>query len=136
MRFMRRRESSATVSVILCDDEETVRLMLRKALERDGRFTVVGEASTGKEALEQVGEHRPDALLLDLGMPDTTGVAVLRSLRESFPELKIVVVSGFSAMGDEVIDMGANSFVSKSARAKDVIAALTESLWAEDLASA
>lgn len=136
MRFMRNKESSAAATVILCDDEETVRLMLRKALERDGRFSVIGEASTGKEAMQQVDEHRPDALLLDLGMPDTTGVAVLRALRESFPDLKIVVVSGFSAMGDEVVDMGANSFVSKSARAKDVIAALTDSLWAEDLASA
>lgn len=123
-----KKSPAFSASVVLCDDQEPVRTMFRKALERDGRFEVVAEASNGDEAMEAVEEHRPDALLLDFGMPGKSGVAVLRSLRDKFPELKIVVVSGFSAMESEAIDMGANSFVSKSARTKDVISALTDSL--------
>ena len=103
--------------------------MFRKAFDKDGRLEVVAEAADGKQAIEAVAKHRPDALLLDFGMPGTSGVEVLRSLREQNPDMAIVVVSGFSAMGEEAMQMGATAFISKSDRVADAIQALVKSVW-------
>ena len=132
MKLRKKETATRTATIVICDDQDTVRSMFRKAFEKDGRLEVVGEAVNGKEALDVAAEHEPDALVLDFGMPETSGVEVLRALKERYPTMKIVVVSGFSAMGAEALEMGADAFVSKSDRVKDVIDALIQTLWHQE----
>jgi DNA-binding NarL/FixJ family response regulator len=83
--------------VVLADDYADMRALVRLALERSGRFEVVGEAPDGAEAIEQARAHQPDLLLLDLSMPVLSGIEALPRIREAAPATKVVVLSGFGS---------------------------------------
>jgi CheY-like chemotaxis protein/anti-sigma regulatory factor (Ser/Thr protein kinase) len=83
-----------TVRVLLVDDVADVRRLVRIALRYHGGFEVVGEARAGLQAIELATEHRPDVVLLDLGLPDLAGRDVLTQLREVAPDAKVVVFTG------------------------------------------
>jgi two-component system, chemotaxis family, protein-glutamate methylesterase/glutaminase len=91
--------------VVVADDSRLMRRVLADALDRQG-FEVVATAGDGDEALAACAEHRPDALTLDLAMPGTDGMSVLRALREGRAEpVPVVVVSAFSpAHGARAVD--------------------------------
>jgi CheY-like chemotaxis protein/anti-sigma regulatory factor (Ser/Thr protein kinase) len=82
---------------VLADDDASTRELLRLALERTGRFDVVGEAADGAEAVDATRQHRPELLLLDLGMPGTSGFDTLARLRKARVSTRVVVVSGYPA---------------------------------------
>lgn len=81
-------------TLVIADDEQPLRRLLRILVERDGRFTVVGEAADGAQALELIDEHDPDLLLLDLGLPELDGLQVLERLA-SADRPRTVVLTGF-----------------------------------------
>lgn len=83
--------------VVLADDDVDTRSLLRMALERTGRFQVVAEAVDGTDAVAQTREHKPDVLLLDLGMPGSSGFDALARLRKARTSTQVVVVSGYPA---------------------------------------
>jgi len=83
-----------SVRVLLVDDVADVRRLVRIALRYHGGFEVVGEARAGLQAIELATEHRPDVVLLDLGLPDLAGRDVLTRLREVVPDAKVVVFTG------------------------------------------
>jgi len=82
-----------SIRVVLADDSDEVRTMLRIALEIDGRFDVVGEAANGEEAVGAVKDLRPDAIFLDLMMPEVGGLEAIPLIRNECPDTKIVVLS-------------------------------------------
>jgi two-component system chemotaxis response regulator CheB len=105
--------------VVVADDSRLMRRVLADALDRQG-FDVVATAGDGDEALAACAEHRPDALTLDLAMPGTDGMSVLRALREGRAEpVPVIVVSAFSpAHGARAVDAlaeGAFDLVAKPA---------------------
>ncbi|MDQ1396258.1 MAG: hypothetical protein QOG64_1517, partial [Acidimicrobiaceae bacterium] len=71
------RLRSRTLSVLVADDLEDTRFLVRRFLERTGRFTVVAEAANGVEAVALVARHTPDLALLDLAMPVMDGLEAL-----------------------------------------------------------
>ena len=79
--------------VLVVDDDFMVARVHRKFVERVPGFEVVGEARTGAEALEAVREQRPDLVLLDIYLPDITGLEVLRALRAGADPVDVLVVS-------------------------------------------
>jgi DNA-binding NarL/FixJ family response regulator len=79
-------------SVLIVDDHARFRRTARRALERDG-WTVVGEATDGAGALHAVRTLQPDVVLLDVGLPDMSGLEVARRLRDSAPQAAVVVIS-------------------------------------------
>jgi len=83
------------VRVVIADDNDAVRELLRLVVELDDRLRLVGEAADGREALSVVAAERPDVLLLDLAMPVLDGLEVLARLPTD-QELKVVVYSGFA----------------------------------------
>lgn len=85
--------TDAPIRIIVADDHTVVREGIRRVLEGEPDFTVVGEASSGAEALRIVEDSRPDVLLLDLGLPDIGGLDVLRRLREAGLETRVLVLS-------------------------------------------
>ena len=83
------------IRVVLVDDHHIVRQGLRSILDPDPRFQVVGEAANGEDALPLVAEQRPDVVLLDLKLGDTSGVEVCQKIIEASPETAVLVLTAF-----------------------------------------
>jgi DNA-binding NarL/FixJ family response regulator len=119
------RVAPVTISIVLVDDHELIRQGLRRAFERTGDFTVVGEAGSVAEALRIVAEHTPNVVIFDVRLPDGSGLDAARKVREGNPTMGIVVLTMYA--GDDqlfgALEAGASAFVPKDAPADDVIAA-------------
>jgi DNA-binding NarL/FixJ family response regulator len=111
--------------VLLVDDHELIRQGLRRNFERDEGFEVVGEAGSAAEAEAMVESLSPDVVIMDVRLPDASGLDVTRALRAKHPTLGIVVLTMYA--GDEqvigALDAGASAFIPKSAPAQEVMAA-------------
>lgn len=107
--------SPPQIRVLVADDLPQIRAVLKRALERDGRFEIVGEATDGIEAVDMTTSLRPDALVLDLSMPGMDGMEAIPKILSSSPSTKIVVLSGFSEMAPDVLKAGAHGFFEKTA---------------------
>lgn len=102
--------------VVIIDDTEDLRELLRLALLRGG-MSVVGEAGDGQAGIETVAECLPDIILLDLSMPVMDGLEALPHLRALVPEARIIVLSGFGAsqMAERAMTIGADGYLQKGA---------------------
>jgi DNA-binding NarL/FixJ family response regulator len=111
--------------VLLVDDHDLIRKGLRHAFERDRNFEVVGEAGTAAEAVRQAGALQPDVVIMDLRLPDGSGLEATRALRKSSASVGIVVLTMYA--GDDqlfgALEAGASAFVPKTAPADEVVAA-------------
>jgi DNA-binding NarL/FixJ family response regulator len=103
------------VRVMICDDEPSLRTLLRIALGLEPDLEVVAEAADGREAIDLAEQHRPDVILLDLAMPVMDGLEALPKLRAVAPETKVVVFSGFqdSLLARKARELGAVAYVEK-----------------------
>ena len=101
----------STVRVLVVDDELPIRRFLKASLS--GQYTVL-EAATGQEALAVTVSKRPDAILLDLGLPDVDGIEVTRQLRE-WTKIPVIVISIREGEEDKIaaLDAGADDFLTK-----------------------
>ena len=113
----------APVRLLLADDHRMFRQGLRELLERKTGFEVVGEAATGREALEQVRVLRPDIVLLDIQMPELDGVEVARQLAQSHPDVKIIMLTMYRQDQHlvDAIKAGARGYLLKDADAEELI---------------
>ena len=112
--------------MLIVDDHAVVREGSRQLLEQDDGLRVVGEAGSGEEAVRLAGLLNPDVILMDLALPDMTGVEAARRIRETSPEIKIVVLSAYDDQDYVVaaMDVGAAAYLLKTVRGKDVIDAI------------
>jgi DNA-binding NarL/FixJ family response regulator len=103
------------ISVYLVDDVPELRELVKYGMQDDPGFEVVGEAGDGRSALEGIAATHPAAVLLDLSMPDMNGFEAILEIRESDPEVAIIVLSGFSAdrMAPLTLERGADRYVEK-----------------------
>lgn len=85
-----------SIKVFLLDDHEIVRTGLRSLLEGEDDFLVVGEAATAGEALDRIPPTRPDVALLDVRLPDGSGVEVCREIRSTSPEIACVMLTSYA----------------------------------------
>jgi two-component system KDP operon response regulator KdpE len=113
----------AKSTILVVDDETQIRRLLRISLEAAGY--AVREADTGQSGLAEIATHPPDAIILDLGLPDMSGVEVVRRLRE-WSHLPVLVVTVRAAESDKVeaLDAGADDYVTKPFGASEVTARL------------
>jgi DNA-binding NarL/FixJ family response regulator len=114
-----------SITVVLVDDHELIRGGLRRAFERTGDFSVVGEAGTVAEAVKVIADTSPDVTIFDVRLPDGSGLEVARTVRDSHPTMGIVVLTMYA--GDDqlfgALEAGASAFVPKTAPADEVVAA-------------
>ena len=133
-----------TTTVLLVDDHDLIRGGLREAFERDGAFAVVGEAGTVEGGLSLAAELAPAVTVMDVHLPDGSGLDAVRRLRADHPNMGIVVLTMYN--DDEhlfaALETQASAFVPKSAPTDDVLsaarhaAAAPHSFSAADLANA
>jgi DNA-binding NarL/FixJ family response regulator len=83
-------------TILIADDNELVRTMIRQALERDTDFAVCGEAVNGTEAVSKARELSPDLIILDVRMPGLNGIEVAGILRYALPKIRIVLVTMYA----------------------------------------
>ena len=111
-------------SLVLVDDSEDLRLLLRMAMERDGEFRVVGEAANGEAGLAAAIQCHPDVLLLDIAMPVMDGLQALPLIREACPDTIVVMLSAFGpkyGLQHQARLLGAHGYILKGARMDQVI---------------
>ncbi|MFJ9370863.1 response regulator [Nocardia sp. NPDC101769] len=117
---------SAPLRIVVADDQATVRegLVLLLGLLPD--FEIVGSAPDGREALELVAMHEPDAILLDLHMPELDGVEVTRELVAHHPDVAIVILTTYvdDASVLAALRAGARSYLTKDASREEITHAL------------
>jgi DNA-binding NarL/FixJ family response regulator len=115
----------ARTRVLLVDDHDLIRKGLRHAFERDRQFEVIGEAATAADAVRQAGNLQPDVVIMDLRLPDGSGLEATRALRKASTTMGIVVLTMYA--GDDqlfgALEAGASAFVPKTAPADEVVAA-------------
>jgi DNA-binding NarL/FixJ family response regulator len=112
-----------TLRVFLLDDHEVVRSGIRALPEATDDLVVVGEAATAEDALARIPSVRPDVAILDVRLPDASGVEVCREIRSSFPEIACVMLTSYA--DDEAlfaaIMAGASGYVLKQIRGTDLL---------------
>jgi two-component system chemotaxis response regulator CheY len=116
--------------ILIAEDNQVVREVLRGVIRHDGRLRVVGEAANGEAALELVESLRPDVVCLDILMPGLDGLAVLKVIREQYPDTKVVLVTGQSTseVVTEALKLGASGFVVKPFNADKLLRAIYNAL--------
>jgi len=114
------------VRVMLVDDHEVVREGLRTLIGRHKEMLVVGEAATTAEAIETAAKTRPDVIVMDIRLPDGSGVEACRTIREARPETKVIMLTSYA--DDEAlfasIVAGAAGYLLKQTRGQAVIDAI------------
>jgi DNA-binding NarL/FixJ family response regulator len=106
---------SSKISILICDDNEMIRDLLRTSIESRESLVVVGEAVDGIEAVRQASLLQPDIIILDLVMPERTGFEALPELRVVAPSADVIVYSGFAAasIAEHALALGATRYIAK-----------------------
>ena len=119
-------EGSAPRTLLVVDDHEVVRQGLVALLDRRTGFQVVAEAGTAAEAIEQARRFEPDLVVMDVRLPDGSGIEACREIRSELPNTRVVMLTSYP---DEdavlaAIVAGASGYLLKQVRARDLVAAL------------
>lgn len=117
-----RMKRSKKIKVYLADDHNLFRKGLIRLLQTFNRVSVIKEASAGKELMKLVSKEQPDAVLLDLHMPDMNGEEVCRWLSQNYPDVKVIIISmeDAEAYVQHLISLGAHAYLSKNAPPEEV----------------
>jgi DNA-binding NarL/FixJ family response regulator len=107
--------SDRKIRVVVADDSNTALLSVCRYLDFEGQFEIVATASDGLQVLHQAERLRPELLLADLRMPHMTGLEAATQLRQSFPELRILIFTELTgpALREQCLRCGADGFVEK-----------------------
>ena len=115
-----------TIRLLLVDDHAVVRSGLRMLLENESDCDIAGEAGTGQETLQLVEELKPDVVLMDIGLPDLSGIEVTQKIKAKSPNVAIVALTIHE---DEqyffkMLEAGANGYVPKRAAPEELLTAV------------
>jgi DNA-binding NarL/FixJ family response regulator len=117
-----------TISVILADDHAVVRSGIRQFLESSGEIQVVDEAENGEKAKIFIQKHKPDVVVLDIQMPETSGIEVTRWIRKNNIPTGVLILTAYDEDPyiNAVLQAGANGFVLKTASPEDIVKAVKD----------
>lgn len=114
------------VTVLIADDQTLFREGIKDLLEDEKGIQVVGEASTGPEAVALAKKIKPDVILMDIKLPQMDGVSATRIIRKECPQTNVLILSSYEdeAHVTEAIQAGANGYLSKMLPASELVHAL------------
>jgi DNA-binding NarL/FixJ family response regulator len=114
------------IRILLVDDHEVVRTGLSMLLERQSDISIVGEASNGTEALELAGKLRPHVVVMDITLPDFSGIQATRMLKKLHPEIAVVALTIHEDQQYffEMLQAGASGYIPKRAASDDLVKAI------------
>ena len=116
------------IRVLSVDDHPLLRQGITAIIDSQPDMIMVGQASTGREAIQQFREHRPDVTLMDLRLPDISGIDAMIAIRSEFPESRIVMLTTFE--GDVEIQRalaaGARGYLLKNMPPKEMVDAIRQ----------
>lgn len=115
-----------SIRILIADDHGVMRAGLRAMLEDEPSIDVVGEAATGEEALRLAFQHKPDIVLMDIGLPDIDGIECARRLRKINPLIQVLILTVYEdeSLLQEAIKAGAAGYVIKRAAGEELLAAI------------
>jgi DNA-binding NarL/FixJ family response regulator len=116
------------IPVLLAEDHMIVRQGLRLLIEADGDIKVIGEAKTGREAIQLTRELHPEVIIMDIAMPLLNGLQATRQILKAFPDKKILILSAHSdpEYVEQVVKSGARGYLVKQSSAEVVAHAIRE----------
>jgi two-component system response regulator NreC len=116
----------AKIRILIADDHSIVREGVRMILAGQEDFEVVGEASTGREALERARDLKPDVVVMDISMPDMTGIQATGKIRKELPQVQVLGLTMHEedSYVFELLKVGAAGYVLKRAAAEDLVSAV------------
>lgn len=122
----RRHSMADRIRVLLADDHAVVRKGIREFLEEAGDIEVIAEAGDGREAMRLVEEYLPDVAVLDIRMPEVTGVEATRHIKARHPEVRVLILSSYD---DDpyvfaLLEAGADGYVLKTASGDEIARAV------------
>ena len=114
------------IRVLLADDHVLVRQGIRQFLEDAGDIEVVAEANDGAEAIRLIQEHQPEVAVLDIRMPEMTGIEATRRIKAQFPQVRVLILTAYD---DDpyvfaLLQVGADGYVLKTASADELVRAV------------
>lgn len=114
------------IQLLIVDDHPIVRSGLRSLLMAESDIEVVGEATDGREAIEQTKTLHPDVVLMDITMPNMDGLNATRQIKSGFPEVQILILSIHRSdeYFFELLQAGASGYILKSAKTSDLLEAI------------
>lgn len=114
------------IQVLIADDHVTVREGLAAMIGRQPDMTVVSEAASGREAVEQWRKHHPDVTLLDLRMPLLDGIGAINEIRQQDASARVIILTTFDTDGDitKAIKAGAKGYLLKDAQREELLEAI------------
>lgn len=119
-------DGGAKTRILIADDHEIVRRGLRALLESQVNWEVVGEAVTGREAVELARQFTPQVAVLDVSMPEMNGLEATRQILKALPQTEVLILTMHESeqVVREVLDSGARGYVLKSDAGRDLISAV------------
>ncbi len=123
---MRKSRLSMATRLLLVDDHAVVRSGLRMLLSAESDVEIVGEASTAAQAMESAGIVKPDVILMDIGLPDLSGIDATREIKKRYPEISIVALTIHEDQEYffKMLDAGATGYVPKRAAPEELLVAI------------
>lgn len=116
------------IRIIVADDHPFFRDGMRQMLMESGMFSVVDEASNGKEVLEKLKENKYDLVIMDIKMPVMTGIEATREIKQHFPEVKVLAMSMFDEQPYivKMLKAGAKGYLLKNSGKEELLTAITK----------
>ena len=110
-------------TIVLVDDHAVVRAGVRRLLEQEPLFEVIGEAESGEKAYQIFGELKPDVMVMDLSMPGMGGLEAIRRILMRYEKAKILVLSMHEdlSFANQALKLGAKGYLTKNALADDLV---------------
>jgi len=115
--------TTQAIRILTVDDHQLLREGIAAVLDGQPDMTLVGQASNGREAIEGFRQHRPDVTLMDLRMPDMSGIEAIAEIRAEFPNARIIVLTTYAGdvQAAAALKAGASGYLLKNLLRKELL---------------